>query len=114
AGASAEGHPLQSSERPGGCARELPHARVRADGGGRQDACLVEPGQQPDRGSRRALAGELGEDALRPEGGRREGVVALRQPATRHLRRLAIKGELVTETFDYDGGRQVTAYVPAL
>jgi hypothetical protein len=22
-------------------------------------------------------------------------------------------GELVTETFDYDGGRQVTAYVPA-
>ncbi len=25
----------------------------------------------------------------------------------------SIKGELVTETFDYDGGRQVTAYVPA-
>jgi enterochelin esterase-like enzyme len=26
----------------------------------------------------------------------------------------SIMGELVTETFDYDGGRQVTAYVPAV
>lgn len=25
----------------------------------------------------------------------------------------SMMGELVTETFDYDGGRQVTAYVPA-
>jgi hypothetical protein len=24
-----------------------------------------------------------------------------------------IGGELVTETFDYDGGRQVTVYIPA-
>ena len=24
----------------------------------------------------------------------------------------SIAGELVTETFDYDGGRQVTVYVP--
>lgn len=26
---------------------------------------------------------------------------------------MALAGELVTETFDYDGGRRVTVYVPA-
>ena len=26
----------------------------------------------------------------------------------------SIKGELVTETFEYDGGRQVTVYVPRI
>ena len=54
-----------------GCAGELPHAAVRAEGERRQNPCLVEPGQQPKRGGRRALAGELGEDVRGAQGGRR-------------------------------------------
>jgi hypothetical protein len=35
-----------------------------------------------------------------------------REPPPRPARADPIAGELITETFEYDGGRQVTVYVP--
>ena len=49
-------------------------------------ACLVDPGQQLNRGGRGAVAGQLGEDALGAEEGRRGAVVAwsaVRSPPAR-------------------------------
>ncbi|WP_211320896.1 hypothetical protein [Arthrobacter livingstonensis] len=39
-----------------------------------------------------------------------QAAVAANDPET--ARADSIAGELVTETFEYDGGRQVTVYVP--
>ena len=36
------------------------------------------------------------------------------EPAPEPARADPIAGELVTETFDYDGGREVTVYVPRI
>src|SRR6185503_19110920 len=82
-----QAHPLERR----GC-RERPHARVCPGGQERSDARLGESGQQYERRGGRALAGELGENALRTEGGCR-GAVAAR---LRHEARAVPPGEAVS------------------